>query len=583
MELLVPALAVGGMYLASQQERNESARRVESKANVKDVTTGPLPNYPIDSPATEANNLNYYSTPNAVTDKYFQQEAAVDRLQGLTGEYMLLSGEKKAANEFTHNNMQPFFGSTVKQPRTMPRGNESGLDAMTGAGSQYVKKTERAPLFSPKPDAHWANGTPSTSDFVQSRQVAPMSRNNDKPWESVQVGPGLGEGFASAGSGGYNAGLEARQLWAPKTVDELRAASNPKCSYEGVTLGGQHFAPKRGVMGSFQKNNPDTHYEMGADRYLTTGGAEAKPSGRPTQELPPQARTETTKQTWGVGGNATGGVGEVRGTYELPRRQALDGDISHPGAAVSAGGGAPGASTGNHGRDGYQSYTTSRALTGGRTSGLLGGAVAAVKALFVPFQEQLRPTRKENVIGNARPLGGASSDVAAGPAHSNLAGMRVTKKQMHVVNDFPNAPAQYGVHQPMVQNQQAVFTNRGETSRSFTPGGGATGASSLPRDHTAVYAGARGADKESTLVGRTNQGASSLFNGNYAPARSVNTIDHAHHMIGFGATVKEPPSKQTVGSQSHHAPLHGGAMERLGDGAQLQHASNPYSHSVLGN
>ena len=147
MELLVPALAVGGMYLASQQERNESARRVESRANVKDVVTGPLPNYPTATPTTAANNLNYYSTPNAATDKYFQQEAAVDRLQGLTGEYTLLSGEKRAANEFTHHNMQPFFGSTGRQPRTMPRGNESGLDAMTGAGSQYVKKTERAPLF----------------------------------------------------------------------------------------------------------------------------------------------------------------------------------------------------------------------------------------------------------------------------------------------------------------------------------------------------------------------------------------------------------------------------------------------------
>ena len=46
---------------------------------------------------------------NAASDRYFQQEAAVEKVQGLNGQYMLLSGEKTNASEFMHNNMQPFL------------------------------------------------------------------------------------------------------------------------------------------------------------------------------------------------------------------------------------------------------------------------------------------------------------------------------------------------------------------------------------------------------------------------------------------------------------------------------------------
>jgi len=584
MEFVVPALAVGGMFLASQDERSKETIHQRAVDSEKNVVTRPLPNYPNATPVTATNDVNYYTDPNASTDRYFQQEVAVEKAQGLSGQYMLLSGEKTNASEFLHNNMQPFFGSSVKQPATMPRGNESALDNMTGAGSQYVKKTERTPLFKPKPSASWTHGAPSSSDFIQSRQVAGLSKNNAKPFESIQVGPGLGEGFSASGSGGFNAGQQSRELWKDRTVDELRAANNPKCTFAGVTLGGQHFAPKRGIEAHVQKNNPDRHYAVGPERYMTTTGAYEKPTGRPAQDLPQQSRTETTREAYGVGGHATGSLGEVRGTYRDARKagRILEGGASFPGAAVSTGSGGAAAVTADHGRSGFKASNTSRAITETRQSGLLGHAVAAVKALVVPFREQLAPTRKENVIGNARSLGGAGTSVASGTTRSYVNELKTTKKQMQLGCGTPAGVASGGVHRPMVQSHHEVFTNRGESMNGYTPPGGATAISSLPRDHTAAYAGARGADKESTLIGRTNQGSTTLFNSNYAPTREVNSIDHSQHMLGVGASINEPPSKETVGSQSHRLPLHSGTAERLYDGVSSQHASNPYAHSVTG-
>lgn len=584
MEFVVPALAVGGMFLASQDERSKEETHQRDVKSEKNVATQPLPNYPNATPVTATNDLNYYTDPNAATDRYFQQDVAIEKAQGLSGQYMLLSGDKTNASDFMHNNMQPFFGSSVKQPTTMPRGNESALDNMTGAGSQYIKKTERAPLFKPKPSASWTHGAPSSADFIQSRQVAGLSKNNVKPFESVQVAPGLGKGFTASGSGGFNSGQQSRELWKDRTVDELRAANNPKRTFPGVTLGGQHFAPKRGIEAPVQKNNPDRHYAVGPERYMTTTGAYERPTGRPVQDLPQQSRTETTRETYGVGGHATGSLGEVRGRYRDARKagRILEGGASHPGAAVSGGSGGAAAATADYGRTGFIASNTSRALTGRRQYGLLGPVVSAVKALAVPFREQLAPTRKENVIGNARSLGGAGTSVTSGATRSYVNRLRTTKKQMQLGRGTPGGVASGGVHRPTVQSYHEVFTNRGESMNGYTPPGGATAISSLPRDHTAAYAGARGSDKESTLIGRTNQGSTTLFNSNYTPTREVNSIDHAQHMLGVGASINEPPSKDTVGSQSHRLPLHSGTAERLYDGLSSQHVSNPYAHSVTG-
>jgi hypothetical protein len=106
--------------------------------------------------------------------------------------------------------------------------NETLLDNMNGVGSQTIQKIEQAPLFKPEKDVNWAHGMPNWSDFYQSRVNPGMNNANVKPFETQNVGPGLGKGYTTKGSGGYNSGMEDRNAWLPKTVDELRVDTNPK-------------------------------------------------------------------------------------------------------------------------------------------------------------------------------------------------------------------------------------------------------------------------------------------------------------------------------------------------------------------
>ena len=73
-------------------------------------------------------------------------------------------------------------------------------------------------------------------------------------------GPGLDKGYTTQPSGGFNAGVEARKQWLPKTVDQLRTKTNPK-----VTFGlANHEGPAkvtntlRGVEGRVEKNRRRT-------------------------------------------------------------------------------------------------------------------------------------------------------------------------------------------------------------------------------------------------------------------------------------------------------------------------------------
>ena len=57
-----------------------------------------------------------------------------------------LSGAKLSADDFTHNNMVPFFGSRIRQ-NVESQTNTGILDSYTGAGATQIKKTEVETMF----------------------------------------------------------------------------------------------------------------------------------------------------------------------------------------------------------------------------------------------------------------------------------------------------------------------------------------------------------------------------------------------------------------------------------------------------
>ena len=82
-----------------------------------------------------------------------------------------------------------------------------------------------------------------------------MAMNHVKPWEEERVGPGLGQGFTTEGSGGFNSGMESRNSWLPKNVNELRTLTNPKVTYglNGHEGPADSYIKDRGSLGVVDK------------------------------------------------------------------------------------------------------------------------------------------------------------------------------------------------------------------------------------------------------------------------------------------------------------------------------------------
>ena len=71
---------------------------------------------------------------------------------------MGLTGAPINKNDFKHNNMVPFFGSKVRGATVDRNVSEGIMDHLQGSGSQYKRKTERAPLSFPLPHAMQPQG-----------------------------------------------------------------------------------------------------------------------------------------------------------------------------------------------------------------------------------------------------------------------------------------------------------------------------------------------------------------------------------------------------------------------------------------
>ena len=179
------------------------------------------------------------------------------------GDFNSLTGEVVKSQQLEHNNMVPFFGSKITQ-QGAHQGYEGLLDIYTGRGSQQQRKKSIGPMFKPQANMHHIHGTPVSNDFYQERMRGTLTTkmNNVKPWQEIQVGPGLGKGYSSEGSGGFNAGMESREAHLPKSIDELRVSTNPKVTYGGQMLGA--FVGK----GSCMPANSATHGKLAKNRYV---------------------------------------------------------------------------------------------------------------------------------------------------------------------------------------------------------------------------------------------------------------------------------------------------------------------------
>ena len=585
MAEIIPIAALGLMYLTSRKSNREdfsgmpaslgnngqqtNMRHTNSLTN----TNVPVSNYPV-SNYNGKEDINAYSglknTASNVTDKIISGD-------GKEGEqFKSLTGDNVNVAELQHNNMKPFFGSNVTQSTSDNR-NESILDNYTGTGSQQIQKRESAPLFRPNKDMAWTHGMPSTTSFVQERMRSnvTMKMNNTKPWEEIRVGPGLNQKEGTEGHLGFNSGMAARERWQDKTVDDLRVKTNPKMSFEGQMLG-KHVGARgqRGEMGKLEKNRPDTFYENSSDRYFTTTGLEKKPTNRSEQVFRPETRTDTTREYFGANKSANYTGKYQEGVYQEAKKQQLC--APQQGVATKKNGW----KDSDYGKGGYNILTNSRSLTGETKE--MGIVERGMWAVITPVLDVLRPTLKQNVEINKRPVGNAGNQlgIERGPVWNPNDKPRTTIKEQTENVEYVRHGGRNNGKGYAVANFEASGQHRDTTNCEYIGNAVPSSLSSKVMSYDGAYNAHLNPNKEViSKVNRYNVGNGKIFSGDQNVSNLRNKSTNPGLMI--------PSLPKESSSIGNYGTLSGkNTRERNINGsrnqAELLNAfnNNPYSQSL---
>lgn len=526
MELAIPGIALGLMYIMNGQSNNTNDTE-ESFANQNALPNTDIPNrnypeeYPIQNEdmdkTSSLSTVNRFENGGSVyTDKYFDANLASKQAQPSNEqtEYYSLTGEKVGGSYFSHNNMVPFFGAKMRTQNVAPNSYESVLDNYVGTGSQTISKKEQSPLFAPNENQNWATGAPNMNDFYQSRVNKSMRMANTKPFEEQRVAPGLGLGYTNEGAHGFNSGMMVRESWMPKTADELRVATNPKSSghvllgHEGPAYSAIKNIATTEQMGIVEKNRPETMFESGQERWFTTTGAV---KGETLHSIPIDryvSRPETTTSYSGVASSQNPST-YVPGEY-MPSHNIQHGAV--PFGVANANGR-------NHATDADFGIKAKKAYPNNRTSnvqnGYFGMVGSSIGAAIAPLLDVLRPSRKENVIGNLRPYQNPGTTVPSSyifnPADRPATTIRETtensKNHLNV-----NANQHGGAYQ--VTEQQAYDTNRQDTSIQYVGGASAGDGTRQMTSYESGYNQRNNDIKSSTIAGYMVKGNMNMMNSN---------------------------------------------------------------------
>ncbi len=197
-----------------------------------------------------------------------------------------LSGMKMEKEDYIHNNMVPFLKGNVTQNVDVER-MSNYTDRMSGNDSLYMKKTEVPCLFKPSiNDQVCSRGMRNNDEFLKSRVVDPLSRNNEFPIQQIRVGPGLNRGYSSAGVGGFQQ-IDALRYGAPPDLQ----ANKPKTDQTSKTFQIPFQGPKtnsvtkRSMTENVVKNLPERTFEQNKENFFVTTGAYTKPTERSNQNI----------------------------------------------------------------------------------------------------------------------------------------------------------------------------------------------------------------------------------------------------------------------------------------------------------
>jgi hypothetical protein len=375
--------------------------------------------------------------------------------------------------------------------------------------------------------------------------------------------------------------MAMREKWLDRGVDELRVANHQKSSehrmlgHEGPALSSIKYRAEHAPV---HKNGQETAFELGPDRLFTNVGMETAPTARGVTIEKFMNRPETTTSYGGIAGSA------VENTYNtgeyMPSSHQDLGPV--PIGVATANGGA---TDGDYGIKGQYAYPNNRTANSANIDdNYYGGVRGAIGAVIAPLLDVLRPSRKENTIGNLRLYENAhttnNSSYLFNPADRPAPTIRETtenNKYIYGVNANQNGGGYATTEYQSIHNERETTTDY-----SYVGGSSAAGRSSLPRTYDAEYNQRNNDVKSSTIQGRMVPGNMDLMNTDINMRnRSVDSMLKNERPLTMTNAPKQYISANQLGERPENTGLYQNIqMDRNNPDILNAFRQNPYTHSL---
>ena len=398
-----------------------------------------------------------------------------------------LTGNNIPSQDFTFNNMVPFFGPNVKQSMLT---NKRVVNSYTGSDF-YTHKKESEPLFNPNNEIESVYGTKDINGEIQNRYIPSQYRSNELAFDQVRVGAGLDGGYNACGKDGFH------QMYRPmpKTVDELRTKSNPKIVFNGRKVPGKASNDKRGLQGCVIKKTPDTTFEQSPSQYLITTGAVIKERQQPTIILRDTNRKDSMEYIPSADPNNK--ESSARPLYRKSDKECFETtgprNLYEDDAWTDI-------DFGDYGLKGTHFPPNERDCTTVPTPASNFNSI--VRAMIAPVLDIFRYTKKQNAIGNIREAGNVgTSQITKNIMYDATDVARTTIKETTIVNDRMgqlSGPIKLTTYDPDDIARRTIK----ETTTDNEYEGTAYSYYKKPRVNEAEYSMRTNEIRETTLIGR---------------------------------------------------------------------------------
>jgi len=385
--------------------------------------------------------------------------------------------DKDRDDQFIHNNMVPFFGSTVKQNTNDTAMTQHILEAYTGnfRHTRRDNKTEVEYLFDPTPNnqlVYGANSNAATNrDQTRFFPSATGKKHNELPFEQINVGKGIANGYTARPSGGFH--QDVRIL--PKTTEELQV--NPRITYEGRVISGKAPTEKGTLMGRQTLKKPKAIvYNWNGERNFTGLSVHKKNKQRPDIIFKCTNRDKLHREYKGIAAPTTSSKNVpdcLRGKKKLGTKRNFIWDWIRNLGQVEGG------KINDFSKSGFENRPTERSMTGTRTHYTNVHQVGGSRGQQRSFnQNGLRYTKKQDLIAN-RPGGDGScgndfsggkagpTQTTRGPVYDRNQTAKVTVRETTENNRHHGFMGKHELKGPTYdQNQTAKVTVRETTENN---------------------------------------------------------------------------------------------------------------------